>query len=300
MLETPILFIIFNRPDLTKQVIEVIKRQKPKFLYIVSDGPRVNNTEDLEKIVACRNLVLNNIDWECNLKTLFRENNLGSGRGIVEGLNWFFDNEEYGIILEDDCLANDTFFSFCENLLIRYADNKEIMHISGNSYLLNMFKLKESYFFSKVPISWGWATWRRAWLKMNSQMEDFDNLYNKLPAIGKIWEDDWGYIRTHELTDAWDFQWYFSILTNNGICIHPSVDLIKNIGFRKDATHTFIMPWWYKYIEFVDIKTMVHPTQIKVNKNIDNFLYKLLKNIPFSLWERIKLRVLNFKKFFPI
>ncbi len=298
MLETPILFIIFNRPDLTKQVFEAIKRQKPKNLYIVSDGPRVNNAEDLEKIVACRNLVLNNIDWECNVKTLFREKNLGSGLGIVEALNWFFDNEDYGIILEDDCLANDTFFSFCENLLIRYADKNEIMHISGNSYLLNMFKPRESYFFSKVPISWGWATWKRAWLMMNYKMDDFEERFTKLPPIGKIWYNDWKAVLDDDVTDAWDFQWYFSILTNNGICIHPSVDLVENIGFSKNATHTFLMPWWYQYIEFSNIQTLIHPVNIEINTKADKFISKQLKDIPLNLYERIKLRMRNLDKFF--
>jgi hypothetical protein len=296
-MDTPILFLIFNRPDLTQKVFNAIKEIKPKKLYVVADGPRLNKQNEDKKTQLCRKIIDEQVDWDCEVKSIFRDENLGSGLGIYEAINWFFDQEEYGIILEDDCLPNKSFFYFCDELLKKYIKDDQIMHISGNGYLLNMIPVKESYYFSQVPLSWGWATWRRSWKKMNYKMADFEQNFSKLPEIGKIWENDWKDVLENRVPDAWDFQWYFTILSNNGYCIHPAESLIENIGFCSDATHTTRAEWWYRLIEIKEIYTIKHPNSITINEKADAFVLKLIKNLPLSLFEKILLRLKNLSKF---
>ncbi len=296
-MDTPILFIIFNRPISTQRVFNIIKQIKPSVLYVVSDGPRENRHGDVEKIETCRKIITEQVDWECKLKITFRERNLGSGQGIYDSINWFFEEEEYGIILEDDCLPNITFFTFCDLVLKKYKDVENIMHVSGNNYLLKMISFNESYYFSQVPLSWGWATWKRAWNKMNFKLLNFEAKFEKLPQNGKIWYNDWQDILQGRLTDAWDFQWYFSILTSNGICINPAVNLVENIGFTDDATHTTRAEWWYNLVEKKEISEILHPNNIKISNKADELIIKLIKNKELGLIEKIKLRILNYKKF---
>ena len=131
---TPILFLIFNRPDVTKCVFEEIRKQKPQYLYLAADGPRANKPGEYEKCILAREVVLEGIDWNCELKTLYRDENLGCGKAVSEAITWFFEHVEEGIILEDDCLPNNSFFTFCSELLDRFRTTDKIMHISGNNF----------------------------------------------------------------------------------------------------------------------------------------------------------------------
>jgi len=154
LFKTPILFLIFNRPDTTKRVFAKIKKVRPKFLYIAADGPR--NKDEMILTEKVRKLVIKSIDWDCQVKTLFRENNLGCGKAVSSAIDWFFKNEEMGIILEDDCLPDLSFFYFCEEMLKKYKSNPKIMHISGDNYLPDFsLTIDESYFFSKYIHIWG-------------------------------------------------------------------------------------------------------------------------------------------------
>lgn len=245
MLDTPILFLIFNRPDTTSVVFEKIRRQKPKKFYIGADGPRLNILDDKKKCENTRNIVLNGIDWPCETHTLFREENLGTGKAVSEAISWFFENEEQGIILEDDCLPDDTFFEFCSTLLYKYSNSEDVMSISGTNILLDGWKFKtQSYHFGHGGI-WGWATWRRAW-----KLYDFNmNGWNKLQVQNKIknamknenWYDYfYGMFEGtfNKKMDTWDLQWFFCILINGGKSISPSRNLVRNIGFGTGATNT--------------------------------------------------------------
>lgn len=294
MFETPVLLLIFNRLDRTQLVFDEIRKLQPKKLYIVSDGPRKEIIGELPKVINCRNII-NQIDWECDLKTLFRNENLGSGVGVFEGINWFFENEEYGIILEDDCLPNQSFFPFCEEILRRYNKEEQIMLVSGSNYLLGLININDSYYFSQVPATWGWATWRRAWKLMNFEMTGFEQKINKFPDVTKMWIHHWQSIVNGEgVRDAWDFQWYFSIYEHNGICIHPKYNLVKNIGFdAENATHTFRAPWWYKFIINKEIKTIHHPNKIEINKAADEFVKQRFLNESLTIKQRLKLKLKN-------
>jgi len=242
MLKTPILFLIFNRPEETKSVFEKIKKQKPRYLYVAADGPR---NEKEKAICEQTRSVINNIDWDCEVKTLFREENLGCKRAVSEGITWFFDNIEEGIILEDDCLPSDSFFRFCEVNLEKYRHATRIMHISGENPLDKEFG-QVSYYFSKIPHIWGWASWRRAWKLYDVEFQNFgyfiqnniiQNIFEQKEAQ-KYWNKVFTRVKNGEI-NTWDYQWTYALFINNGLSIIPNKNMVSNIGFGGiDATHT--------------------------------------------------------------
>ncbi|MBX9782842.1 MAG: hypothetical protein K2X48_06025 [Chitinophagaceae bacterium] len=241
--ETPVLFLVFNRPDTTAQVFAQIRAIQPKYLYIAADGPR-SVKEGEEELCAETRRIATAIDWDCELKTLFREQNLGCGKAVSEAITWFFEQVEEGVILEDDCLPDMSFFTFAEELLIKYKYDREVMSISGTN-LLGSWKLpKQSYFFGHGGI-WGWATWRRAWQLYDKNMDKWE-----LPSTQEVikkglvtneWYDFYKPMMEsafNDSIDTWDAQWVYSILFNRGKSINPCVNLVKNIGFDYRATHT--------------------------------------------------------------
>lgn len=291
MIETPVLFLIFNRPHHTCRVFEAIKKAKPKRLYIASDGYRLEKPGEEALVMECRKIV-QQVDWDCEVKTLFRNENLGSGVGIYESINWFFAQEEQGIILEDDCLPNQSYFTFTEQMLQKYKDNERIMLVSGSNYLLGLINVRDSYYFSQVPATWGWATWRRAWKHMNFEMKDYSENVKRFPEVSSMWLSHWDSIKNGSgVKDAWDFQWYYSIYEHEGLCIHPSVNLVVNIGFDAlNATHTFRPPWWYKFVVTKELGSIQHPDEIKINKEADLFVKdRFLHKMP-RLSQRIRLK----------
>lgn len=249
--DTPILFLVFNRADTTAKVFEQIRKIRPKHLYIAADGPRTQKENEFLQCEAVRKLVTT-IDWDCNLKTLFRESNLGCGKAVSEGINWFFENVEQGIILEDDTFPDPSFFMYCEKMLNLYKDDCEVMHISGSNQLLRdrlfdpVFKKTDSYYFTRFPSIWGWATWGRAWKHYKYNVVDID--MEKIRNSGIYTEQEKEiffdiYLKmldTKTRTDTWDFQWVLSFWANHGLAVYPGKNLIKNIGINRNATHTAV------------------------------------------------------------
>lgn len=247
-LRTAVLMVIFNRPDTTKEVFEAIRKAKPPRLYVAADGPRPNRPDDKEKCAATR-AIINQVDWECEVKTLFHEKNLNCGIAPSTAFTWFFEHEEQGIILEDDCVPSQSFFWYCQELLEKYRDDTRVMHIGGNNFLNGWLKDKDySYYFSRSGHIWGWATWRRAWQKFDFNISLFDKLKDREQFEGfflnsferryrmKKFQETFD---RHGRADWWDYQWDFARYVNSGLAIVPSVNLVKNIGFGGDATHTF-------------------------------------------------------------
>ena len=231
-LETPVLFLVFNRPKTTARVFEEIRKAKPLRLYVAADGPRSGRQGEARLCAQVRKIATS-VDWKCKVKTLFRKKNLGCKRAVSSAINRFFKNEKEGIILEDDCLPNPDFFRFCEAMLKKYRHNKRIMHIGGNNFQNGIKRGNASYYFSSYSHVWGWATWRRAW-----------NHYNPCPA--KLPQNlswyEWPYWRyvlwKLPKIDTWDLQWHLSVLSEGGLAVTPNVNLVSNIGFSKDALHT--------------------------------------------------------------
>lgn len=250
--DTPILFIIFNRPNQSKSSFERIRAIKPNHLYIAADGPRPGNTNDEIKCSETQQSILAMIDWDCDVKTLFRKDNLGCGKGPASAISWFFSHVEQGIILEDDCLVDLTFFRFSEDLLNFYKNDERIMHIGAQSFFSSMGK--DQYYFASTPFIWGWATWRRAWEKFDITISDWPlqknnpnfNLNKMNPAVPAFFEKKFELIHSNDnnsnnldrADNIWDYQWTYCILKNNGLSIFPNKNLVSNIGFGPDATHT--------------------------------------------------------------
>jgi hypothetical protein len=296
----PVLFLIFNRPECTNETFTAISKAKPKKLYIAADGPRIEKQGEKELCEQTRE-VINRIDWDCDVKTLFRENNLGCKDAVSGAITWFFENEEMGIILEDDCLPANTFFQFCEELLVRYKDDTRIWHIDGSTF--QKLNTEASYDFSKYCLIWGWATWRRAWNKYAVEFQNFKEFKDK-NVMQSIWEKPsvikyW--LNRFDLTDksvinTWDYQWMYTVWINNGMTIRPSVSLIKNIGFGPDATHTHTSTKVFDEMKNRDMRfPLKHPLFFVPNKKLDDEcsaerfeIYSTVKNIVIKVVNKIK------------
>ena len=241
---SPVLFLIFNRPDTTQQIFDAIRKARPPRLYIAADGPRLDRIGEKDKCEAAR-AIANKADWNCHVETLFRDEHLGCGAAVSEAITWFFSHEEEGIILEDDCLPEPSFFRFVDELLDRYRDDNRIAAISGNNFQTKPRRDDRSYYYSMFNHVWGWASWRRAWRLYDHGMNDWPKIRDEkwlVDALGSIpaakywaglFEKTWkGNI------DSWDYRWTFAVWREGMIAILPKVNLVKNIGFRHDATHT--------------------------------------------------------------
>lgn len=279
MFNTPVLLLIFNRLETTKLVFEAIRKRQPAFLFIAADGPRTNKEGEKEITDLVRNYVIENIDWDCEVKTLFRDENLGCGRAVSEGISWFFDNVESGIILEDDCLPEASFFNFCEELLNLYKYNSQIVHISGNNFQDESTSYNCSYYYSKYPNSWGWATWKRAWkiFDLKLEKEDYDKKINSLNNFKNeknYFKHMIKYIKAGNYYHIWDFQWLLTTNIQKGLCIVPAINLVTNIGFGEAATHTFGEPNLFLSRETFSIRfPLVHNSNFEIDVEKDKYLY---------------------------
>ena len=243
-LKTAVLFLVFNRPDTTKQVFEAIRKAKPPRLYVAADGPRTEKFGEAEKVEQVRRIATQ-VDWDCVVKTLFREKNLGCGVAVSSAIDWFFENVEEGIILEDDCLPHPTFFKFCQELLERYRYDERIMHIAGyNPHLSKRFG-SASYYFSKYNLIWGWATWRRSWQFFNTGIKKFNTFLeeNIVTNIFRSKAERYYFKDRFKDTfygniDSWGYIWLYSRCIAGSYSIHPNCNLVQNIGFGNLATHT--------------------------------------------------------------
>jgi hypothetical protein len=280
-MKTPVLFIIFNRPETTQKVFDVIKQVKPTQLFVAADGPRKNKQGEMKLCEQTRDIVLKEIDWDCEVKTLFREENLGCGKAVSEAISWFFENVEQGIILEDDCLPSISFFSFCEKMLDRYRDNKKVMMISGSNPATSFPNLDRDYYFSRVYSIWGWATWRRAWNLYDKKMQNWPT-YKKNKFLKLLYKNNMvvNYFSTafdnvfNDQIDTWDYQWTFTCM-KNGLNIIPKYNMISNIGIN--GTHTGAKTDKALFIKSFEIKnkTLNDPLEIKVNEKLDSEIFKI-------------------------
>jgi len=278
-LEAPILFLIYNRPEITKTTFAQICKIKPANLFIAADGPKANDPSDKKKCEDTRN-ILSQINWECNIKTLFREKNLGYGKAISSSINWFFEHIDAGIILEDDCFPDITFFNFCSELLDYYKSNEQIMMISGDNFQDNIKRGDSSYYFSKYCHVWGWATWKRAWKHYAFNMQRFPD-FIKRKTMNTIfsdinmrnrWKDIFYDIYKNKI-DTWDYQWVYAIFNNNGLSIIPNLNLVSNIGFGQQATHTTDGSDPYAARQCQSISEITHPTSIKLDVEADKYTF---------------------------
>lgn len=275
-LSTPIAFFIFNRPHLTEIVFEAIRQVRPKKLLVVADGPRF--PEEAEKCEKAR-AVINRVDWDCEVLTNFSDKNLGCKRRVSSGLDWVFSKVEEAIILEDDCLPDPSFFNFCQVLLERYRHDERVMHISGDNFQDGQIRTEYSYYFSKYSHVWGWASWRRAWQHYDVDIKTWPQ-YKKLGIISSICDNPyeqkyWSDIfdRLFEDTiNTWDYQWLYACWSQNGLSILPNSNLVSNIGFSSDGTHTTSDSPEAR-LPTTDILQITHPQFIFRNQEADTYTF---------------------------
>jgi hypothetical protein len=296
--KTPILFVVFNRPDTASIVFEEIRKLRPTKLYVAADGPRPNRPADIEGCRLTREVVTH-VDWPCEVKTLFQEKNLGCKYGVYTAFDWFFKHEEEGIILEDDDLPDPSFFPFCQELLEKYRTDERVMHISGNNFLPKNknYTGTDSYYFSRISHIWGWATWRRAWKHYDVELTSWPTV-KESRLLNRIFSNNavtfmWGkYFQKYyeRRVNSYDGQWVYACLVNGGFCINPSVNLVSNIGFGNNATHTTADA----RDDFANLPTepiifpLSHPEKIQVNSAADDFTLKYLFNINRYWSQKVK------------
>ncbi len=285
-LHCPVLFLVFNRPSATRKVFETIRSAKPRKLYVAADGPRKDKDGESERSAAVRKIATN-VDWDCDVKTLFREENLGCKAAVSGAITWFFQNEAEGIILEDDCVPNRTFFTFCEELLERYRDNDQIAMISGNNFQSGNNRTEHSYYFSRYTHIWGWATWRRSWQYWDGKLSTWpemkkNGMLRKISegnkALEKYWSSIFDYYYDGKI-DTWDYPWLYSCWLNGKLSILPSVNLVSNIGFGEGATHTKITDVASNISREEMGDPLIHPYSIVRHKEADNYTEKHHYNI---------------------
>ena len=291
-LSTPVAFIIFNRPDTTEKVFNEIAKARPPKLLVVGDGPRTERSGEEARVAATR-AIIDRVDWPCELLTNFSEINLGCKNRVSSGLDWVFEQVPEAIILEDDCLPDPSFFRFCEELLDRYRFDVRVGMISGDNFQFGRRQNKDSYYFSKYMHIWGWATWRDRWVgSYDVNMSDWPNVRDQ-GRLGDLLGDQkeaafWSSVFEKVYSgkiDTWDYQWAFTNLIKNRSGILPACNLISNIGFGAEATHTV------RKNDLANLRVspmqfpLTHPIEISKNEIADKFT----KNNWFMLpmWKKV-------------
>ncbi|SEF98934.1 hypothetical protein [Parabacteroides chinchillae] len=280
MYNTPILFLIFSRPDTTIRVFERIRQIKPTRLYVAADAARENNPDEIKRCEETR-AIISKIDWPCELKTLYRIKNLGCKVAVSEAITWFFEQEEYGVILEDDCLPDLSFFPFCEELLVKYKDDDRIGHIGGNNFFPGIVDKGLSYDFCSISHIWGWASWRRVWKNYDvnfSYWEESKKNQLKRKSLFKSLREEIYFSSFIEDTlagdkgiNTWDVQYWFMLRTQNQLCLYPSVNLVTNIGLNSIGATHMSSKNSKLHIESMQINfPLLHPKYVLANKIIDD------------------------------
>ena len=280
MQKAPVLLIIFNRPTKVKSVIEAISLYQPDKLYIAADGPREAYPEDIEKCKEARKIALEGVTWDCKVTTRFMDKNLGCGHNPAQAITWFFEHEQEGIILEDDVIPSLSFFTFCAELLKKYKYDNQIYVIGGLNFQ-NKKRGRASYYFSTYGHVSAMATWKRAWDKFDYYLESVDpaTYYNRLKKYfpNTTQRDYWFKIfmtyKTKPVSDIWDFQWSVTQWNNNAINIVPNVNLVKNIGYDIEGTHTKHGIAGVSNMPLHEINKIKHPLFKRINRKADDYTF---------------------------
>ena len=271
-----VLLICFNRPDHVRRVLSVIREKQPKQLFVFQDGAREGNDADLEKCAQVRVVVTELVDWDCELHTYYADHNFGCGAGPMTGIDWFFNQVEEGVVMEDDCLPHPDFFPYCGELLERYRDNPKVMYISSTLYD-NRWQCETSYDFSHYMVTGAWASWARAWKGFDLDLLSLDAKKFRRHCkkmLYSVVEADWWYFkvldiqRDKEKKSYWDYQMQIHLFKNEGLTIHPRANLVSNIGFDGEGTHTLENDGRGN-LQSYGIMPLTHPALIEVDTKRD-------------------------------
>lgn len=298
-LQTPVAFIIFNRPDTTARVFEEIAKARPPKLLVVADGPRTHRAGEADLCIATR-AIIEQVDWPCEVLTNYSEVNLGCRKRVSSGLDWIFEQVPEAIILEDDCLPDPSFFRFCQEMLERYRHDQRIGMISGDNFQFGRRYGQDSYYFSKYVHVWGWATWRNRWVESyDVTMEKWVRVLHEgrlTDIVGDVrGADYWGknFEKVYrQQIDTWDYQWVFANWIEGRLSILPSVNLISNIGFGENATHTIDANELASLPLVPMVFPLIHPIGVFRNTQADCFSENSLYRT--SLWKLIRNKLFGF------
>ena len=287
-----VLFLVFNRPHLADITFERIREARPPRLYVHCDGARANR-EGERDLVLLSHKIIEKVDWPCEVFTLFREENIGLRKALYGAISWFFEQEIAGIILEDDCCADISFFQFCSELLEKYANDESVMHIGGSNLVMDQTQnLPSDYFWSRFSLVWGWATWRRAWQKMDFDMTHLDQ-FEQEKNIQQLLDQPMAQIymlkkfravKNGEIS-SWAYSWFYSILQNKGVCIVPCVNLIQNTGIGvENATNTTHNDSSSKRAVHRLSFPLRHPNTRTIDTQMEIELFYFTQKKKFRLW----------------
>jgi hypothetical protein len=308
--KNPVVIIIFNRPQYTQRVFEQIRKVKPQKLYIISDGPRENLESDVNNVSTCREIT-SNVDWPCEVVKIFSDNNLGCKKRVITGLNEVFFNEDRAIILEDDCVPTEAFFQFCDWGLERYNNNRQVAVVSGSNLLDydSSIPIDEDIRagFSMYINCWGWATWRDKWNKLDSFLS-IQELNSKIKSIlkstplSKNEKVFWTGVFRHSINTRtiWDFYLQYVFFKESFVSVYPRYNLVENIGFGSDSTHTHTMPEfveksWPKRDKFNRLMELREPEKVEINKGRDRLVIRVIYG--YSKFSTLKLSLGNILRY---
>lgn len=293
--ETPVLFLIFRQPEITRKVFEQIRVLKPAHLYISADGPREDHPDDVEECELTR-AVVTDIDWECEVHTRFLPTNLGLKKAVSSALDWFFESVDEGIILEYDCLPDPSFFEFCEVMLDRYRDDQRVFSICGDNLLDDIHRGDGDYYYSRLAGIWGWATWKRSWKLWRPQLKNYEefrelSIMNSILTVEKgreFWLKTFDAVHDGRNSTTWAFCLVYAQIINGGLCVVPNTNLVSNIGFGPQGTHARDENHPYANVEAGSIKSFNAPSFLVADLAADNDAAMLATyKAPKSLYSRL-------------
>jgi hypothetical protein len=249
-MNTPVLLITWRRPHTLRQVIDAIRPVAPTCLFVACDGPNPDRPGEAEKVAASRHVIEQEIDWPCHIERLYSDENQGCRLGVSRAITWFFEQVEEGIILEDDCVPHPDFFPYCATLLERYRHDERLWCISGNNFQNGQWRGDGSYYLSRYNHCWGWASWRRCWQHYDAELSQWPALRDsgllftifEDPVERKYWTRIWQRLVDEGKPDSWAYRWTFTCLVNSGLTALPNRNLVSNVGFGEDGTHTLGKP----------------------------------------------------------
>jgi hypothetical protein len=270
--------LVYRRPDVTARVFEQVRAARPPKLLVVADGPR--RVEEQDACLRTR-AVTEAVDWPCQVLRDYADANLGLRRRVSSGLDWAFRQVEEAIVLEDDCVPHPSFFRFCDELLERYRDDERVRMIAGSSFQGDR-RGEPSYFFSRYSQVWGWATWRRAWARYDGALAGWpafrdggglERLFDD-PLVAGYWREVFERLYRENQPDSWAYRWTFSSFATGGLAATAAVNLVSNVGFGAEATHTQHDPdGALADAPALDIGEIVHPAEVVPDVEADRVLF---------------------------
>lgn len=278
-MKSPVLVLLFNR-DRVAQVLEPIRKYRPEKIYLSADGPRSERAAEAARIAEIRREWRRQIDWPCMVRVRFSAFNEGCRAGVSRGIDWFFTHEESGIIIEEDCRVADSFLPFATELLTRYRDDQRITSITAQNEQCGCRRGGESYYFSEIAHCWGWASWRRAWTRYREiearlpQILEDGRVFrsSSYPQARTSWGRWCGRVLDGDL-DSWAIIWSIANLAHHGLSVIPNVNMVQNLGFDADATHTHGQTRRFARLEEIGFP-LIHPEYICPNTEADAFDYQ--------------------------